>query len=307
MYSLAFLRIIFTVLFRFLTVLASILQLGLDLLDKMLQFNPSKRISVDEALQHPYFANLHSPEDELECEEVFDFTFEGEVVDKITLKTLMYEQIRKYHPDLPPANLDVLPSARKTTEKHRLATRVGAEGAEAKEYSSSVAEATGESPLETAGVPAPIASESALAASKASMTVPSAAPTAEPSIEGRDEVLAEGGEGGVLRQGGEPQASGETETVHVSPGDKKTATEALSPAARQVASSQMLKARRTEGSLSDGLADGRAEGEPLAGAAGVAQGHDKHDLSQSGEEGRILRGGVAQSHGEASIGEESPY
>lgn len=31
---------------------------GLNLLDKMLQFNPNKRISVQEALAHPYFASV---------------------------------------------------------------------------------------------------------------------------------------------------------------------------------------------------------------------------------------------------------
>lgn len=36
--------------------------LGLDLLEKMLMFNPDKRITVIEALQHPYMAGLYDPE-----------------------------------------------------------------------------------------------------------------------------------------------------------------------------------------------------------------------------------------------------
>lgn len=37
---------------------------ALDLLGRMLEFDPTKRISVDEALEHPYLADYHCPEDE---------------------------------------------------------------------------------------------------------------------------------------------------------------------------------------------------------------------------------------------------
>src|SRR5690349_19523713 len=36
----------------------------LDLLDKMLTFNPEHRISVENALAHPYFGHYYDPEDE---------------------------------------------------------------------------------------------------------------------------------------------------------------------------------------------------------------------------------------------------
>eukprot|EP01123_Difflugia_compressa_P015763 TRINITY_DN907_c0_g2_i2.p1 TRINITY_DN907_c0_g2~~TRINITY_DN907_c0_g2_i2.p1 ORF type:complete len:410 (-),score=75.03 TRINITY_DN907_c0_g2_i2:235-1464(-) len=41
---------------------------ALDLLKKLLAFNPSKRITVEEALDHPYVAQFHNPEEEIVCE-----------------------------------------------------------------------------------------------------------------------------------------------------------------------------------------------------------------------------------------------
>ena len=39
----------------------------IDLLKRMLEFSPKKRITVHEALNHPYLAELHDPNDEAEC------------------------------------------------------------------------------------------------------------------------------------------------------------------------------------------------------------------------------------------------
>lgn len=49
---------------------------ALDLMEKMLKFNPRKRITVEEALKHPYFKALHNPDTEPTCPEKFDFSFE---------------------------------------------------------------------------------------------------------------------------------------------------------------------------------------------------------------------------------------
>jgi serine/threonine protein kinase len=39
--------------------------LAIDLLRKLLTFDFTKRITVEEALKHPYLAELHFPEDEV--------------------------------------------------------------------------------------------------------------------------------------------------------------------------------------------------------------------------------------------------
>lgn len=38
---------------------------ALDLLERMLTFNPNNRITVDEALAHPYFSQYYDPADEV--------------------------------------------------------------------------------------------------------------------------------------------------------------------------------------------------------------------------------------------------
>lgn len=43
---------------------------GIDLLKRLLQFNPDKRLTAEEALKHPYVARFHNPDDEpgLDCD-----------------------------------------------------------------------------------------------------------------------------------------------------------------------------------------------------------------------------------------------
>ncbi|KAG2382799.1 hypothetical protein C9374_004766 [Naegleria lovaniensis] len=68
---------------------------ALDLLKKMLHFNPVKRITVEQALEHPYLANLHDPEDEPTCPP-FDFAFEDEAA-KGDLKAMLYNEIMAWN------------------------------------------------------------------------------------------------------------------------------------------------------------------------------------------------------------------
>jgi mitogen-activated protein kinase 1/3 len=72
---------------------------GLDLLDKMLSFHPKKRITVDEALAHPYLESLHDPADEPKCEAEFDFSFEAAPLNKKSLQKLMFDEVSRFHPE----------------------------------------------------------------------------------------------------------------------------------------------------------------------------------------------------------------
>lgn len=65
-------------------------ELALDLLEKLLAFNPAKRISVEDALRHPYLEPYHDPEDEPTAppipEGFFDFDKNKDALSKEQLK-----------------------------------------------------------------------------------------------------------------------------------------------------------------------------------------------------------------------------
>lgn len=53
--------------------------MALDLLEKLLKFDPAARMTVEEALAHPYLEAYHDPEDEPTHARIFDFAFESVV------------------------------------------------------------------------------------------------------------------------------------------------------------------------------------------------------------------------------------
>ncbi|KAG9914074.1 putative MAP kinase, partial [Aureobasidium melanogenum] len=72
---------------------------ALDLLEKMLAFVPAKRITTEEALEHPYLAIWHDPSDEPACPTKFDFRFE--VVKEIPeLRTIIFDEVRRFRSEV---------------------------------------------------------------------------------------------------------------------------------------------------------------------------------------------------------------
>lgn len=67
--------------------------LALDLLERMLVFDPRKRIDASESLAHPYVAPYHDPSDEPTALEKFDWSFNDADLPVDTWKVMMYGEI----------------------------------------------------------------------------------------------------------------------------------------------------------------------------------------------------------------------
>jgi mitogen-activated protein kinase 1/3 len=65
---------------------------ALDILDKMLTFNPYKRISIEEALAHPFLEQYYDPDDEPVAEKPFTFETELDDLPKDKLKSKLANQ-----------------------------------------------------------------------------------------------------------------------------------------------------------------------------------------------------------------------
>ncbi|KAI0529197.1 hypothetical protein KFK09_001744 [Dendrobium nobile] len=73
---------------------------AVDLLEKMLVFDPSKRITVDEALCHPYLASFHELNEEPVCPTPFNFDFEHPSLTEEDIKELIWRESLTFNPDL---------------------------------------------------------------------------------------------------------------------------------------------------------------------------------------------------------------
>ncbi|XP_066579314.1 mitogen-activated protein kinase 7 [Amia ocellicauda] len=70
---------------------------ALDLLAAMLRFDPQERMSVTEALRHPYLAKYHDPDDEPVCVPAFDFEFDQLPLSREQIKDAILEEIQDFH------------------------------------------------------------------------------------------------------------------------------------------------------------------------------------------------------------------
>ncbi|XP_028989443.1 mitogen-activated protein kinase 7 [Betta splendens] len=70
---------------------------ALDLLAAMLRFDPRKRISVTQALEHPYLAKYHDPDDEPICVPAFDFEFDKLQLNNEQIKEAILMEIQDFH------------------------------------------------------------------------------------------------------------------------------------------------------------------------------------------------------------------
>ena len=68
---------------------------AIDLLEKMIKFNPNERITVQEALEHPFFKEVRDPGKEVEAD--FNLEFEFEKDENLTMEKLRKLFIKVIH------------------------------------------------------------------------------------------------------------------------------------------------------------------------------------------------------------------
>uniref|UniRef100_A0A1D1Z1I2 Mitogen-activated protein kinase n=1 Tax=Anthurium amnicola TaxID=1678845 RepID=A0A1D1Z1I2_9ARAE len=77
--------------------------LAIDLLQKMLIFDPSKRISVTEALQHPYMSPLYDPNANPPAQVPIDLDLDEDMGEEM-IREMMWKEMLFYHPETASAN-----------------------------------------------------------------------------------------------------------------------------------------------------------------------------------------------------------
>ncbi|XP_042478590.1 mitogen-activated protein kinase homolog NTF3-like [Macadamia integrifolia] len=77
--------------------------LAIDLLQRMLVFDPSKRISVTEALQHPYLSPLYDPKCNPPAQVPIDLDIDEDLSEEM-IREMMWKEMLHYHPEAASSN-----------------------------------------------------------------------------------------------------------------------------------------------------------------------------------------------------------
>merc|ERR1711988_945391 len=72
---------------------------AVDMVDKLLKFNPAERLTADQALKHPYMEALHNVNDEPTATK-FKFDFEKDDITEDELRVLIWNQLKDSHTEL---------------------------------------------------------------------------------------------------------------------------------------------------------------------------------------------------------------
>ncbi|KAI8004261.1 hypothetical protein LOK49_LG08G00410 [Camellia lanceoleosa] len=80
--------------------------LAIDLLQKMLVFDPTKRIGVTEALQHPYMSSLYDQSSDPPAQVPIDLDIDEDLREEM-IREMMWNEMLHHHPEAAPASVEV--------------------------------------------------------------------------------------------------------------------------------------------------------------------------------------------------------
>ncbi|KAF9453570.1 Pkinase-domain-containing protein [Macrolepiota fuliginosa MF-IS2] len=121
---------------------------ALDLLEKTLTFDPTWRITVCEALEHPWLSSYHEPDDEPECPEKFDKWKEVEKLETLEqFREALWNEIEDFRKEVRGMNLNMADMTNRTID--------AAINASAQAYRTTEAPIAPSETLPPAPVPAP--------------------------------------------------------------------------------------------------------------------------------------------------------
>ncbi|KAG6645682.1 hypothetical protein I3843_08G132700 [Carya illinoinensis] len=78
--------------------------LAIDLLQRMLMFDPTKRITVSEALQHPYMSELYDPRSNSPAQVTINLDIDENLGEKM-IREMMWDEMLLYHPEATSAHV----------------------------------------------------------------------------------------------------------------------------------------------------------------------------------------------------------